>query len=86
MGIISNHYGKTDAKILMDNTSQLNSRKIRQIVDSLVMNVTSWNKIESGSNRCIQVADFVAGSIFAKYEHNNSDYYDKLTILEYIEI
>lgn len=72
---ISDHYRKNDAKIMIDETSQVRPESLFKISDECSMNVLSFKKYVSSTNKCIQIADFVAGAIFSKYEHNNDEHY-----------
>ncbi|WII07794.1 DUF3800 domain-containing protein [Methanomassiliicoccales archaeon LGM-RCC1] len=39
-------------------------------------NIKAVKKVQSHDNKCVQLADFVAGSIRSKYESNEDSYYE----------
>jgi hypothetical protein len=71
-----------DVKIYLDNNRFISTERFREIVrDSSVrsgVNPLDVRKRDSKSTPCLQLVDFVAGSVRAKYEHGDT----KLSMIE----
>jgi len=67
-----------DIDILVDENGFIKSVELKEIgrslSKSLGKNLKRCDKVSS--NKCVRIADFIAGSIWAKYERENSEYFD----------
>ena len=76
------HLGCRDVKVYLDNNRFISTERFREIVrESSVrsgVNPLEVRKRDSKSTPCLQLVDFVAGSVRAKYERGDT----KLSIIE----
>ena len=65
-----------DAVVIVDSSHFINIDKLRIIVAEEAIkygvNVKRVDKIQSSQNKCIQIADFVAGASRSLYEHDDN--------------
>lgn len=63
-----------DLKIYLDETSSIRNDSIAKIVSNIsLINIISCKKYSSFGNKCIQIADFVAGAIRDYYTNSNKE-------------
>lgn len=71
ISIIARKSGVKDVNIMLDRTSIISDLKIKELLSNYTsLNVINSSKYNSSSNKCIQIADFVAGAIWHMYERN----------------
>ena len=65
-----------DFNVFLDSSHFISADKLREIVREEAtkhgVNVKRIDKIQSGQNKCIQLADFVAGASRSLYEHEDN--------------
>ena len=60
-----------EVNILLDRSSSISEKNMNDMCDSLTeVKVKKCTKYNSSSNKCIQIADYVAGAIWHMYERN----------------
>lgn len=65
-----------DVKVYVDRTSVISQKELETFCKRLhEINILSQSKVNSSSNKCIQIADFVAGAIWHRYERNELEHY-----------
>jgi len=65
-----------EVKVMVDSTFSISQTDLEKICKKLKkINVVQQTKINSSSNKCIQIADYVAGTIWHKYERNECEHY-----------
>lgn len=68
---LSNTSPAYEINILLDRTSSISEKEMKDVCDSLTdIRVKKCTKYNSSSNKCIQIADYVAGAIWHMYERN----------------
>jgi hypothetical protein len=67
-----------DMNIVVDESRFMKTEDMRTVSKAVSAkfgkNVKRCDKVSSSSNRCIQIADYVAGAIWVNYEHNNPEF------------
>jgi len=62
--------------ILIDRSSSISEKDFEHMCHSIMgSRVNNCSKFNSSSNKCIQIADYVAGAIWHMYERNETDNY-----------
>ncbi|MDR3283293.1 MAG: hypothetical protein LBS92_06805 [Candidatus Methanoplasma sp.] len=67
-----------DLRIVVDKSWFIDKNRLTEMAENLSKelnrNVKSCNKVSS--DRCVRIADYVVGSIWARYERENDEYFD----------
>ena len=70
-----------DLNVTVDESRSIKIEDLRKMTDHIAnktgKNIKKCLKASSESNKCVQIVDFVAGSIWTKYEKRN-DYFYKI--------
>jgi len=69
-----------DVNVIVDDSRFIRIDDLRKNVIGLSKETRrNVKKVEkASSNKCVRIADYVAGSIFAKYERNDDEYYKEI--------
>ena len=60
-----------EINILLDRSSSISEKSMNDVCDSMTgIKIKKCTKYNSSSNKCIQIADYVAGTIWHMYERN----------------
>lgn len=60
-----------EINILLDRSSSISEKSMNDVCDSMTgIKIKKCTKYNSSSNKCIQIADYVAGAIWHMYERN----------------
>ncbi|MDR3283025.1 MAG: DUF3800 domain-containing protein [Candidatus Methanoplasma sp.] len=75
-------YPQSDLDIKVDSSRFISIEDLTIMVASvskdLQKNVKSCKKVQSSVDKCVKIADFASGSIWARYERENSLYYNMI--------
>ena len=66
----------TEMNIVLDRTSSISKAKLENMCYSInEIKVKKCTKFNSSSNKCLQIADYVAGAIWHMYERNEREHF-----------
>ena len=73
---------KRDARVMLDNCSFISASDFNKPVKTIATknncNIMNCEKKPSQQSKCIQIIDYIVGSIWRLYERSNPTYLDKL--------
>jgi len=79
---ILNRLSKRDARVMLDDCSFITASDFKILVESIARknncNIIKCEKKPSQQSKCIQIVDYIVGSIWRLYERSNPIYLNKL--------